>query len=49
MSTHEVKISDFSEQVIVEPDEQAKLVKVVVTDHPTLDPDQRAELEASET
>jgi hypothetical protein len=46
MSTHEVKISDFSEQVVVDPGEQAKLVKVLVTDHPVLEPDQRAELEA---
>jgi hypothetical protein len=46
MSTHEVKISDFSEQVIVDPDEQAKLVSVIVTDHPNLEPGERAPLEA---
>jgi hypothetical protein len=45
MSTQEIRVSDFSNQAIGNPEEQ--LVKVAVTDHPLLDPDQRAELDAT--
>lgn len=44
MSKQEIQVSDFSGQQISNPDEQ--LVRVVVTTHPGLEPDQRAELDA---
>lgn len=44
MSREEIRVSDFSGQQITNPDEQ--LVRVVVTAHPGLEADQRANLDA---
>jgi hypothetical protein len=44
MSTEQIRVSDLSGQRIENPDEQC--VRIVVTDHPNLDPDQQAPLDA---
>lgn len=44
MATEEIRVSDLSGQRIENQDEQ--LVNIVVTEHPSLDPDQRAHLDA---
>lgn len=44
MSTEQINVSDLSGQRIENPDEQ--LVHVVITEHPSLKADQRAELDA---
>ena len=44
MSTQEIRVSDLSGQTIGNPEEQ--LVKIVVTEHPDLEPDKRVRLDA---
>ena len=44
MAREEIRVSDLSGQRIENPDEQ--LVSIVVTEHPDLDPDKKAQLDA---